>query len=203
MKKITYLTLLFVFYSQTTVASEPFYDNAADIIKALKGEKKNLGKKRSMFGGSKDKHRALKRKKTVMVMREDAISGKNSKVAYTTGSEVGNANMRIEFDSNSARLRRSSHSLLNELGKALKDPAIKDKKLIIAGHTDNQGDNEYNMSLSIQRAHSVRHYLHKHYRIHKRRLEVLGFGEENPLVNNNNHVNRQMNRRVEIIHAVQ
>jgi len=203
MKNIVLILATLAFYSQASVASEPFYDNAADIVKALKGKKKNLGKSRSMFGGSNNKSRALKRKKTVMVMKEDAVTGKNSKVAYTTGGEVGNANMRIEFDSNSARLRHSSHSLLNELGKALNDPSISKKKLIIAGHTDNQGDDEYNMTLSIQRAHSVRRYLNRHFSIHKRRLEVVGFGEANPLVKNTNHVNRQMNRRVEIIHAAQ
>lgn len=201
MKKIIVLTLVMVFYSQLSIASEPFYENAADIVKALKGEKKNLGAKRSLFAGKNDKTRALKRKKTMMVMQEDAVTGKNSKISYTTGSEVGSANMRIEFDLNSAKLRRTSHTLLNELGKALQDPAIKNKKLIIAGHTDGAGDNNYNMNLSIQRAHSVRFYLNKKFGIHKRKLEVLGFGEENPLVKNNNHVNRQMNRRVEIIRA--
>lgn len=187
--------------SFTVMAEGEFYETKKDIVKALKGEN-NLGKKRSMFGGA-NKTRAIKRKKTVMVMREDKQSGKHSKVTYTTGDETGSANMRIEFDLNSARIRKTSHGLLNELGKALNDKDLADKKLIIAGHTDSQGNGEYNMKLSVQRAHAVRFYLNKHFAIHKRRLEVIGFGESNPLVSNANHVNRQMNRRVEIIHGAQ
>jgi len=190
---------LFILIQSFAVSGSEFYETKEDIVKALKGEIKDLGKKRSLFAS--DKTRALKKKKTVIVMREDAKSGKKSKVSYTTGNEVGSTNMRIEFDVDSAVLRKTSYSLLSELGKALKDPDLKNKKLIIAGHTDNQGDNEYNMNLSLLRAHAVRYFLNKNYGINKHQLEVLGFGEENPLVINSSEVNRQMNRRVEIIHV--
>jgi outer membrane protein OmpA-like peptidoglycan-associated protein len=196
----TAIFLLSCLLATSATASE-FFETKADIIKALKGENKSLGKKRSLFGDKKV--RGLKRKKTVMVMKTDDVSGKTSKISYTTGDEIGSANMRVEFDLGSAQLRKTSYPLLDELGKALNDPDLNNKKLIIAGHTDDLGDNEYNMNLSLQRAHAVRYYLNKKYSIHKNRLETLGFGEENPLVNNSNNVNRQMNRRVEIIHGAQ
>jgi len=63
-------------------------------------------------------------------------------------AEVGNANMSTGFNLNSARLIHSYHSSLKELGKASKDPAIKDKKLIIAGHTTDNQKAKYESSVA-------------------------------------------------------
>ena len=175
-----------------------FYNKSADMVEALSG-KKNLGKKRSLFGGGDDATRSLKRKKKVAVMQMDEQSGKYAETIYETGHELGNANLKVEFDFNSANIRKESHALLKELASALKDKALAKKQITIAGHTDTTGDDAYNMQLSVKRAQAVKNYLVAQHKVPSVKLKVLGFGETMPVINNKSKNNRQLNRRVEIL----
>ncbi len=68
----------------------------------------------------------------------------------------------------------------------------------INGHTDNVGDHESNLTLSLKRAEAVVQYLVKHG-IGANRLEAKGYGDERPLVSNDDEEEgRQINRRTEI-----
>lgn len=174
-----------------------FYAKSADMVDALSG-KKNLGKKRSLFGGG-DTTRALKRKKKIAVLQIDEQSGKTAETIYETGHELGNANLKVEFDFNSANIRNESYSLLKELAHALKDNALAKKQITIAGHTDTTGDDAYNMQLSVKRAQAVKEYLVAQHGVASKKLKVLGFGEAMPVIDNKSKNNRQLNRRVEIL----
>ncbi len=66
----------------------------------------------------------------------------------------------------------------------------------IIGHTDNVGDDDYNINLSMQRAKSVQLKLEELGV--KNKIEIKGYGSKNPLLPNNNEENRKKNRRVEI-----
>ena len=69
----------------------------------------------------------------------------------------------------------------------------------IAGHTDNIGNDAFNKELSQLRANKVVNYLTKKG-IDRRRLTAVGYGEEKPLVSNDDEVmGREINRRVEFI----
>lgn len=175
-----------------------FYNKSSDMVEALSGKKKNLGKKRSLFGGG-DKTRALKKKKKVAVMQMDEQSGKYAETIYETGHELGNANLKVEFDFNSSNIRNESHTLLKELANALKNNALANKQITIAGHTDAVGDDAYNMQLSVKRAQAVKQYLVAQHDVPSVKLKVLGFGETMPVITNNSKQNRQLNRRVEIL----
>ncbi|MCK5003431.1 MAG: OmpA family protein [Gammaproteobacteria bacterium] len=174
-----------------------FYNKSSDMVEALSG-KKNLGKKRSLFGGG-DTTRSLKRKKKVAVMKMDEQSGKYAETIYETGHELGNANLKVEFDFNSANIRSESHALLKELAQALKSNALAKKQFTIAGHTDTTGDDAYNMQLSVKRAQAVKKYLVAQHGVASAKLKVLGFGETMPVVTNDSKKNRQLNRRVEVL----
>lgn len=106
--------------------------------------------------------------------------------------------MRIEFDTGSDVLRPSAKPLLKELGAALRDPLLLEKTIRIAGHTDSDGDAAFNLELSLRRAARVAHWLTSNEQIDSRYLEVMGFGEGLPLVEDTGAVNKQKNRRVEI-----
>ncbi|MDX1373190.1 MAG: OmpA family protein, partial [Nitrososphaeraceae archaeon] len=68
----------------------------------------------------------------------------------------------------------------------------------INGHTDNVGNAVYNKVLSKKRAQSVVDYLIANG-ISAERLEAKGFGEEKPLVSNDDEIGgREINRRTEI-----
>jgi OOP family OmpA-OmpF porin len=69
-------------------------------------------------------------------------------------------------------------------------------KLLIEGYSSSDGSENYNQILSVQRANSVKDYLVK-LGVDIKRLEVIGYGEDNPLGDNENPMGRSMNRRVQ------
>jgi outer membrane protein OmpA-like peptidoglycan-associated protein len=72
-------------------------------------------------------------------------------------------------------------------------------KLLVAGHTDNYGTDEYNIKLSQDRAHTIRLYLLDKLKIKEELIEARGYGESQPRATNATVAGRQLNRRVEII----
>ena len=115
----------------------------------------------------------------------------------------GFVNLKIQFDVNSYTIRRGSYKILNELGKALSDPRLREQTIIINGHTDSDGKEKYNIHLSLNRAAAVKQYLIDYHSISPDRLEVVGYGESMPLKPNTSKENKQLNRRVEIVAAKQ
>ncbi len=113
----------------------------------------------------------------------------------------GFVNLKIQFDYNSYAIRRISMPLLNELGEALSSEQLRSRPITIIGHTDSDGNEKYNLRLSLKRADSVKYYLVREHAIDPLRLRVLGYGEGMPLVSNDSSTNKQINRRVEIVAA--
>ncbi len=72
------------------------------------------------------------------------------------------------------------------------------RTVIIEGHTDSVGDDNYNQGLSQRRADSVRSYLVRQG-IDGGRITVFGAGESTPVAGNDSATGRQQNRRVEVI----
>jgi len=69
-------------------------------------------------------------------------------------------------------------------------------KLFIEGYSSSDGSDNYNLMLSKKRANSVKYYLVK-LGIDENRLEIVGYGEVNPIGDNDNPMGRSMNRRVQ------
>ena len=69
--------------------------------------------------------------------------------------------------------------------------------VVVAGHTDSKGTNEYNQALSERRANSVSTYLLAQG-IVEARIESVGFGEGTPIADNSTAEGRSLNRRVEL-----
>ena len=84
---------------------------------------------------------------------------------------------------------------LDEIVKVLKDNP--DMYLDIEGHTDNVGTDDYNQTLSDNRANSVKQYFISKG-IEVRRLSSKGYGETTPIADNKTEAGRQKNRRVEL-----
>ena len=70
-------------------------------------------------------------------------------------------------------------------------------RILVSGHTDNMGANEYNDELSNKRAVSVVNYLVTKG-IVKERLQSIGFGSRFPIDSNKSKEGRQKNRRIEM-----
>ncbi len=71
--------------------------------------------------------------------------------------------------------------------------------LEIQGHTDSTGPEEWNLILSKKRAEAVMEYLHKKYSIPLHRMEVIGYGSDQPVGDNSTRDGRAQNRRVVIL----
>ncbi|MDM8569699.1 OmpA family protein, partial [Thiotrichales bacterium HSG1] len=69
--------------------------------------------------------------------------------------------------------------------------------VLIGGHTDSRGGNEYNLGLSQRRADAVRFTLIQN-NVASSRIRTQGFGESQPVASNSSINGRQQNRRVEI-----
>ena len=70
-------------------------------------------------------------------------------------------------------------------------------KLGINGHADDQGTDEYNLQLSVNRAKEVADFLTS-MGINPFRITIKGFGNKIPLKQGKDETTRAMNRRVEI-----
>ena len=101
----------------------------------------------------------------------------------------------IFFDTAKATLRPESAQALQAAFKLLND--YPDLVLEVGGHTDNVGQGADNKTLSQDRAASVRGWLTKNG-IAPKRLKAMGYGEENPVANNETEAGRSANRRVEL-----
>jgi len=101
----------------------------------------------------------------------------------------------ITFSSGNSEIDQSFLSVLDSVVLVLKEF---DKTLIVvAGHTDSSGSNALNQSLSERRAQSVSTNL-KMAGIITERIEVIGFGETQPVASNKTPAGKELNRRVEI-----
>lgn len=103
----------------------------------------------------------------------------------------------ILFATNSDRIRPESTPALEEIGNMLQAHPI--LRLSIEGHTDGDGEEAYNQTLSEQRAAAVKTFLVETYGIQPDRLQTAGFGESTPAADNATPEGRQQNRRVELV----
>ena len=66
----------------------------------------------------------------------------------------------------------------------------------VEGYTDNLGDKTYNEKLGLERAETVKRYLHQEHQIPLHRISVISFGSEKPVAPNTTRAGRAQNRRV-------
>lgn len=104
--------------------------------------------------------------------------------------------LTVYFAYDSAFLAPQARRQLSLLGSALQSPLLADYSYLLAGHTDAQGPDAYNMDLSYRRAWAVKRYLMRYFGIASWRLEVVGWGED--YLRDPAQPYEAVNRRVEI-----
>ena len=116
----------------------------------------------------------------------------------TERPQVNGVNLDIEFDFDKGTIQEKSYALLDSLGEALNSDDLKGKSIIIGGHTDTRGTEQYNLVLSKKRAESVKTYLVNKWGISQDLIEAVGYGKSRPLNDGKTTADQQKNRRVEI-----
>jgi outer membrane protein OmpA-like peptidoglycan-associated protein len=112
--------------------------------------------------------------------------GEGIKITFASG---------ILFAVNSSDLQPAAQENIGKLAAILNK--YPDTNILVEGHTDSTGSNEYNQSLSDRRAASVANYA-KSMNVKGERFTTTGYGENQPVMSNSTAEGRQANRRVEI-----
>lgn len=131
----------------------------------------------------------------VIAMDHRPLSAGEMEAGLISEGRVAIQDILFGFDSD-VILPESSESLAT-IADLLRDrPEL---KLLVVGHTDDVGDFDYNLRLSMSRAQAVARYLSEQHGIAAERLSAAGAGMMAPLASNRSEAGRAQNRRVELV----
>ena len=142
-----------------------------------------------------------------MSEKDKAIAAKFGKIQNLFASSEANVYRKIDnvlisahgfqFPSGKSEIESANFALLNKITAAIKE--FPNSIVIVAGHTDGQGDDNSNKKLSQDRADKVVKFLVEVGGISAKRVTGTGYGEEKPVASNETVAGRAANRRVEIL----
>lgn len=112
--------------------------------------------------------------------------GEGIKITFDSG---------LMFDHDSYQLKPETEQNLTGLANTLQK--YDDTNVLVEGHTDNSGAEDYNLQLSDWRAEAVTRFLNEKG-VKNSRIEMEGYGEAQPVASNETTEGRQQNRRVEV-----
>ncbi|PLK42195.1 OmpA family protein [Emticicia sp. TH156] len=145
-----------------------------------------VGGAAGVFIGRYMDKQAAKMKKDLEGVAEVERVGEGIKLTMKSG---------ILFGFDSYTLTQASKDNLIKLSETLKEYG--DTNILVGGHTDNVGAENYNLKLSEKRANAVAGFLSNNG-VKRTRMSVIGYGESTPLVDNTTESGRDKNRRVEL-----
>ncbi|HSE83375.1 MAG TPA: OmpA family protein [Thermodesulfobacteriota bacterium] len=102
----------------------------------------------------------------------------------------------VSFGFDSASISDNAINEINEFTSHLPNGS---SKIVVAGHTDSTGDEDYNYELGKKRAETVARYLITQKVVDPTRIAVVSYGESSPIADNFTIEGRKKNRRVEIL----
>lgn len=169
--------------------------------KARRDAKKAAWKAKHNELAAQQKAAALQAKKEAEAAAKKAQQGKDAAAlaaigkVQTTESEISVIlNNDILFQYGQTDLSRNSKQTLNKAVELLNK--IPNRSLLIQGHTDSVGSEEFNMELSEKRAKTVYDYMMQQG-LKIKKVSYKGYGETKPIADNNTKEGRTANRRVE------
>lgn len=112
--------------------------------------------------------------------------GEGIKITFDSG---------ILFETNSSTLQAKAKSDISKLVLILNK--YPDTNILVTGHTDSDGTEQYNQTLSEKRAKAVSDYTMSQG-VSSSRLSIIGLGEGEPVASNETVEGKKLNRRVEI-----
>lgn len=102
--------------------------------------------------------------------------------------------LQLEFDFDKHEIRPLYRDKLRDFLNTRPELVV-----TLEGHTDNFGDERYNLTLSDDRAASVKQYLVEQFKVKPARIKTKGYGYSRPLSANDSPEGRQRNRRVQAL----
>lgn len=127
----------------------------------------------------------------------EKMFSRNEARVFREGENVILRLVGLTFDSGKSEIKQEDFDLLAKIEKAI--DMFPRSELIIEGHTDSYGGDQSNQLLSQERAESVQQYMINAMRLPSYRLIATGYGETNPVANNETESGRARNRRIDIV----
>lgn len=112
--------------------------------------------------------------------------GEGIKITFNSG---------LLFDSGNPELKSASQGNIADLARILKK--YDDTNILIEGHTDADGSEDFNLRLSESRANAISGQI-KGQGVSSGRITTVGYGEKEPVASNAGESGKQQNRRVEV-----
>ena len=132
------------------------------------------------------------------IAKKEKVEVENKKIFNMTVDEIKKQKTisvhHIQFVRSKAIVLKSSEPYLHELFRLMDEN--QEIKILISGHTDNQGAQDLLLKLSQERAEAIKAYL-VHVGVRSDRILTRGYGATRPLNANENERDRSLNRRVE------
>lgn len=107
--------------------------------------------------------------------------------------------LHIEFAFDSTKVPPRYHADIKEIADVLREYPT--SAVLLTGHTDNIGRENYNQNLSLKRADAVMHVLVSEFGVNPVRIQTSGMGMSEPVASNSTDEGRAENRRVEAVIA--
>lgn len=113
---------------------------------------------------------------------------------HKSNSKLLSLELKILFLSNQYEVRPRYYGEIKKLAEFMRDNP--GSSVIIEGHTDDVGNELLNKTLSQNRAQAIAEILINTFRVDKRRVKAVGYGENRPIASNDTPEGKSQNRRV-------
>lgn len=130
-------------------------------------------------------------------IKEDLVKDNPQLDVRVTDHGVAIALPDIFFATDSAKLSSDAKKVIERVGKTLR--TLQNRHILVRGHTDSTGDEQYNQKLSERRAEAVADYLIDEAELNPDSVSYEGRGARDPIADNSLEEGRARNRRVEIL----
>jgi outer membrane protein OmpA-like peptidoglycan-associated protein len=134
----------------------------------------------------------------------DAMQRANEAQQTAERAEKGKLLYTVTLSNDKVTFPRNKYIISDDAKRVVDEaigPFIQENRGVyfeIEGHTDSTGPEAYNLQLGEERATAVRNYLHDQHRVALNHINVISYGESQPVVDNKTRDHRAQNRRVVI-----
>jgi outer membrane protein OmpA-like peptidoglycan-associated protein len=154
------------------------------------------------LGGAREERMALaqqlasQERVREQVKQVESLFSRSDALVFRDGNDIYLRLVGLNFEVGRSEISPANYALLGKVEQALR--VFPEAAMVVEGHTDSHGSDETNMALSQERAAAVRGYLLNSMHLSPELITAVGYGETQPVANNETPEGRQRNRRIDI-----
>jgi len=154
------------------------------------------------LGGAREERMALAQKLAAQerireqVKQVEGIFSRDEALVFRDGNDIFLRFSGLNFEVGRSSISAANYALLDKVERAIR--VFPDASIVVEGHTDSHGSDDANMRLSQDRAEAVRQHLLQTMHLDPAIMTAVGYGETQPVANNETPEGRRKNRRIDI-----